>query len=118
MNLVKTLLKIATLLGCVILTLYHLYFFILPSVTVVNFTQGEVNHAKIKLPNSGLDFGVIPFGTEQTIYYALAQTKGDYHYQFILENGVVLSGQCGKVANNEYHKRLQILIKDNHILCQ
>ncbi|KNC67804.1 hypothetical protein AC626_08470 [Pseudoalteromonas rubra] len=68
--------------------------------------------------SSGLDFGPINAGTKNTIYYALKQRDGVYQYQLKIESGLVLSGKCGYVKNNEVHKRVVLLVKENQVTCQ
>jgi hypothetical protein len=91
--------------------------FILPSVTVVNGTGSNIESARVELPNSGLDFGEIGVGSENTIYYSLERMDGEYHqYQITIEGGPVLPGKCGDVTNNEIHKRLAIRVQESGVI--
>ncbi|MBQ4880647.1 hypothetical protein J8M21_25965 [Pseudoalteromonas luteoviolacea] len=110
--------KIVAALVCILFSAYHTYFFALPSVTVINNSKSAVESARVNLPSSGLDFGPINAGSKNTIYYALEQSDGVYQYQFKIESGLVLSGKCGYVTNNEVHKRVVLLVKENQVTCQ
>jgi len=89
----------------------------LPSITIINNASTAIQHAQETLPNSGLDFGVIHKGSENTIYYSLAQRDGSYRYQFKLANGSEFSGECGYVTGNELHKRVVIAVRENSVIC-
>ena len=111
-------LKISILLLGVLFAAYHIYFFIVPSVTVVNNSNSAIENARVNLPNSGLDFGQLEKGDTHTIHYALKQTDGEYHYQVRLTSGLVLEGSCGYVTNNEVHKRLTVLVQQDRAICK
>lgn len=114
----KATIKTLALLSALLFAAYHIYFFILPSVTVLNSSNSSIQSARVDLPNSGLDFDAIAAKQSNTIHYALEQADGDYEYQFVMANGSVLAGRCGYVTNNQIHKRVTVQIKDNHVLCQ
>ena len=113
----KRTIKIAAILVSLPLAAYQLYFFILPAVTVVNTTGSLIENARVDLPNSGLDFGDIGSGRENTIYYSLEQSDGEYQYLITIQGGLVLSGTCGVVTNNEFHKRLVIRVQEGEVIC-
>lgn len=114
----KLALKIIASLILALFAAYHLYFFVLPSVTVINSSNSTVASARVELPNSGLDFGAIATNQSNTIHYALEQADGEYHYQIAVAGGAVLSGRCGYVTNNQIHKRITLQIKDKQVLCR
>jgi len=89
----------------------------LPSITIINNASTAIQHAQVTLPNSGLDFGVVQKGSDNTIYYSLAQLDGTYRYQFKLANGREFSGECGYVTGNELHKRVVITVRENGVIC-
>ncbi|QOL24837.1 hypothetical protein LP316_11005 [Thalassotalea sp. LPB0316] len=97
---------------------YHSYFWVMPSVTLTNIANKPIASARVTLPNSGLSFGEIKQGGENTIHYTLEQADGDYHYQIIFESGEALSGVCGYVTNHEINKRLLIKVDDSKAMCQ
>lgn len=113
----KRTLKIAAILVSLPLAAYQLYYFILPAVTVVNTTGSLIENARVDLPNSGLDFGEIGGDSENTIYYSLEQSDGEYQYLITVQGGLVLSGRCGVVSNNEFHKRLVIMVQESEVIC-
>ena len=114
----KLVLRISILLLGILLAAYHIYFFVVPSVTVVNNSNSAIENARVDLPNSGLDFGQLAKGDTNTIHYALKQTDGEYHYQIRLTNGLILKGRCGDVTNNEVHKRLTVLVQQDRATCK
>ncbi|REL26542.1 hypothetical protein DXX93_08085 [Thalassotalea euphylliae] len=90
---------------------YQAYFFLQPSVTLVNKSHYLIEKASVTLPNSHLNFGDIAPNNINTIYYALAQQDGEYHYRIELGESVntEVSGACGYVTHSEYHKRVDIV---------
>ena len=95
---------------------YHISYFVLPSVTVVNTSAMKIESAKVKLPNSGLDFGDLEAGSENTLHYALTQTDGDYQYQISFGESV-LEGRCGMVRNKEINKRVTLTVSQDAVVC-
>ncbi|REL29806.1 hypothetical protein [Thalassotalea euphylliae] len=94
---------------------YHLYFFIQPSVTITNNSQYVIEKASVTLPNSHLNFGTIAPNNTNTIYYALDQNDGSYLYQFTLKAPLAreITGECGYVTHGQYHKRVSITLTAN-----
>ncbi len=91
---------------------YYLYFYISPSVTVMNKSALEVIEANVTLPTNNLNFDSINSGQENTIHYSLSQQDGAYKYSINLANET-LSGTCGYLTNNEMNKRFVITINKN-----
>ena len=109
--------KITTITILLCLLLYYLSFWVLPSVTVTNNSNALISHARVDLPNSGLDFGKLPSNTENSIHYQLAQLDGQYHYKITLSNGKTFEGSCGYVTQNQINKRTVITVEDNQVNC-
>ncbi|MCW8833877.1 MAG: hypothetical protein OQK03_11190, partial [Colwellia sp.] len=101
--LIKT---IATLLFLVVAS-YYLYFFINPSVTVINESESVITEAIVSLPKSRLNFGSIEVKQKNTLYYSLSQNDGSYRYTFNI-NDKIITGACGYLTNNEFNKRFVI----------
>ena len=114
----KTLLKItAVVLGLLIL-IYYGYFFVMPSVTVINNSEFTIENARVELPNSGLDFGRLQPADTNSIYYDLEQSNGSYQYQMTLSDGSRISGTCGEVTSHEIHKRMIINFNQDKVTCE
>ncbi len=94
---------------------YSLYFYMAPNVTVVNKSNLALTEVNVALPSSNLDFGAIAEGQKNTIYYALSQQDGAYHYTIVL-GGEIYSGRCGYVTSHELHKRFVITIEKSKII--
>ncbi len=117
-NLMQSALKILVVVSLLLLGLYHLAFFIMPSVTIHNDSGQSIASAKVLLANSTLDFGAIPTGASNTIHYQLAQPDGSYRYHITLSNGTTLTASCGNISNNQINKRMLIKVKKgSHIIC-
>jgi hypothetical protein len=108
----KSVLKVLILLFILSVAAYFISFYIMPSVTVKNLTNVNIQSANVSLPNSGLNFGPIGAQRTNTIHYSLKQSDGVYQYRFTLDNGLVALGECGYVTNNEIHKRMEISITE------
>lgn len=93
-------------------TIYYLYFWFLPSVTIVNNTSDVITSNIILLPESKMDFGEIEQAEQNTIHYQLTQKAGRYLYQFII-SGEPVTGRCGNVRDGEINKRVVIVISGN-----
>lgn len=131
----KLLSKIILLTSALPVVVYHGYFFMLPSVTVVN-NSGERLRAVVTLPVSNLDFGEIEAGEDNQIYYEVSQPDGDYQYQFTIgddagvDAGVdaegntgrreqKIQGRCGYVTHSQYHQRVKIIVNQQlEVSCQ
>ncbi|MDQ9092058.1 hypothetical protein RC083_10705 [Pseudoalteromonas haloplanktis] len=115
----KLLFKIALSVLTLLVVLYWSSFFILPAITIVNYSGATIAQAEIDLPNSHLDFGAISNGASNTLHYSLAQQQnGVYNYTFITAKSVANHGSCGYVTNNEINKRVVISVhKDNRVTC-
>lgn len=113
--------KLVTKLGVFVLiglfAAYHIYFFLLPSVTVTNSSGKTLERVNVVLPDSSLDFGPLEAGGQNTLYYALQQKDGQYAYQISLHGSFTLSGICGYVTSNELHKRVQIEVFADKVSC-
>jgi len=92
---------------------YYLYFFVYPSITIINKSAHLIEKASIGLPKSNLDFGSIKPKQENTLYYSLAQDDGNYHYSFKID-GEIIIGSCGHLTNNELNKRFVITVRENN----
>lgn len=118
----KPTLKFLTLLISMLFLLYHAYFFVLPSVTVINLSDSTIQNARVELPSSGMGFGKINMGEENTIHYELEQLDGTYRYRIELAPeglpGKVLTGECGYVTNNEVNKRFVLEVANNKVECR
>lgn len=107
-----------TLVICVcVAASYYLTFFVLPSVTLINNTNSDIESVKITLPNSGLDFGKVYRQQQNTIHYSLKQNDGVYEYHIVKLDGVTLSGTCGYVTSNEFHKRVFVQVTEKEVVC-
>jgi hypothetical protein len=114
----KLLLKIAIVLTLVFSALNKLYFYINPSVTVINKSEHIILEVNIKLPESNLNFGTVERGGENSIYYELSQSDGNYQYSFKLGN-TITEGKCGYLTKNEINKRFFLIInKSNFVSCK
>lgn len=94
---------------------YYLYFFISPSVTVINGSASLITQASVSLPNSNLNFGSIEHKKTNTIYYSLAQNDGSYHYLFEID-GEIITGNCGYLTSNEFNKRFVITVSKSKLI--
>lgn len=113
----KIVLKFTIFVLVVVIAIYHISFFVMPSVTVQNESSSDIKLAYITLPNSGLDFGEIKKQQKNTIHYSLQQSDGVYQYRIVKQSGIEQKGQCGYITNNEIHKRVVILITDKDVSC-
>lgn len=104
----RLMIKRSSILVLILMFLYLGYFFIRPSVTIINNSGQPFIISMVKLPSSHLDFGVIGHNSQNTIYYSLEQKEGVYHYFFNIGNTANVQGECGLLSNNEIHKRLVI----------
>jgi len=89
------------------------YFYMLPNITVVNYSGEAINKTLIYLPNNRLNFGKIEDKQQNKIGYSLEQNDGSYRYVFTFTSGKHLAGECGYITANEVHKRLEVTI-DKH----
>jgi len=110
--------KIALIIVIILFAIYTIYFYISPSVTVINKSGEDVLESNIRLPNSNLDFGSILSEQKNTIHYDLSQNDGSYYYTFKLSN-ITLSGSCGYITSSEINKRVMIVINENReVVCE
>lgn len=98
-----------------VIAAYYLYFYISPSVTVINDTEQLIAKASVSLPKSNLDFGSIKHNQKNTLYYSLEQDDGSYNYSFTIDNKVI-TGACGYLKNNEINKRLVITVRKRSLI--
>jgi hypothetical protein len=105
--------KVTLAIVLFVVTSYHLYFYITPSLTVINYTEHLISKAKVSLPSSHLNFGSIKHHQENTLYYSLTQDNGSYNYSFNISEEVI-TGSCGYLTNNEFNKRFVITVKQNN----
>ena len=111
----KLLIKITVVILFLVIASYCLYFFINPSVTVVNRSDNVITKAIVRLPESRLDFGAIEHKQKNTIYHSLAQKHGRYNYAFEIE-GKTITGTCGYLKNNEFNKRFVITVTKSNVV--
>lgn len=114
----KQVFRIASALLVSVFAVYHLYFFVLPSVTISNRSGDAIELARVTLPSSGLDFGPLEPASENTIHYSLEQSDGVYEISIAFADGAVIESECGAVAANEIHKRQLISIYSSAIVCE
>ncbi|TPH17326.1 hypothetical protein [Litorilituus lipolyticus] len=113
----KKMTKVFTSFVLLLFVLYQSYFFILPSITLVNNTSDTINVAVVTLPNSRIDFGEIKSSQRNTIYYELEQSDGEYQYHIAIKDKI-FKGKCGYITHSEYHKRIEIVVDINQVSCQ
>lgn len=99
-------------LAVIVLAAYFGYFFISPSVTVINSSSDDVLRMIVTLPSSRLDFGALEPGGRNTIYYSITQADGKYVASVTTASGENLEKSCGIVTNYEFHKRVEITLTD------
>ena len=97
------------------ITSYYLYFYISPSVTVINKSENTITKASVSLPKSNLNFGSIEHKQVNTIYYSLSQSDGIYKYSFKIGSEVI-TGTCGYLTNNEINKRFVITVSKSNLV--
>ncbi len=96
---------------------YYFYFYITPSVTVVNKSVYLITDMNVKLPKNNLNFGSIEPEQENSIYYSLSQQDGSYDYSFKIGSKIKI-GTCGYLTNSEFNKRFVITVsKSNMVGC-
>ncbi len=111
------LITLSVILACVA-GAYAGYFFVSPSVTVVNASSRTIAGFVVTLPSSRLDFGVLGPGESNTIYYSLTQERGVYSTKVEIDTESSIDAACGEVSSNELHKRVTItLTEDQRIVC-
>ncbi|GGP57500.1 hypothetical protein GCM10009347_25030 [Shewanella algicola] len=115
----KFVIKVLVALSVTLFGLYHLAFFIMPSVTIQNNSDAMVESARVVLPNSSLDLGSIQAGGSNRIYYELEQADGEYEFDIILSDETRLDGSCGYITNSEINKRVVIeLSAEMQVVCR
>ena len=108
--------KLTIVILLLFISAYYLYFYITPSVTVINKSENAITEVNIQLPQSNLSFGSIELGQKNTIHYSLSQQQdGSYRYSLKIGNKVT-KGACGYLTNNEYNKRFIITVNKNNML--
>jgi hypothetical protein len=114
----KLIVKIVISMLVVIVVAYYGSAYVMPSITIVNKSGDVIEHVRVALPNSNLNFGTLMNGEENTLHYSLEQSSGVYNYRFKSKTQVVFSGSCGYVTKNEIHKRVIITLKrNNQVVC-
>lgn len=115
----KLVIKVLVALSIILFGLYHLAFFIMPSVTFLNNSDSMVVSARVVLPNSSLDFGSVEAGGSNTIHYELGQADGAYIFKIVLGDKTRLDGSCGYITNSEINKRVVIeLSPEAKVVCR
>jgi hypothetical protein len=109
------LIKITVAILLLVIASYYLYFFINPSVTVINESDNVITKAIVSLPESCLNFGSIEHKQENTIYYSLSQNDGSYNYSFKIDSKII-TGTCGYLKNNEFNKRFVITVSKSNLV--
>lgn len=94
---------------------YYLYFYITPSVTVVNKSEYLITEANVKLPKNNLNFGSIELEQANSIHYSLSQQDGSYNYSFKIGSKII-TGTCGYLTNSEFNKRFVIIVSKNNMV--
>ena len=111
----KRLVIFSALFIAVLILAYQAYFFVQPSVTLVNKSSYLIEKATVTLPNSHLNFGEIAPNNTNTIYYALDQQDGEYRYRIQLKESLgeslntSVNGACGYLTHSEINKRVEIV---------
>ena len=113
-HLVKLLIGLIVILAAI----YHLSFYVLPSISVENNSGVTITTAHVYLPASRLDYGSLAPNQKNTLHYMLKQPDGQYGFIFMLSNDALLEGTCGYVTNNEVHKRVTITVFKNRVVCK
>ncbi len=109
------LVKVTATILFIVISSYYLYFYITPSVTVINKSESVITKVSVSLPKSNLNFGSIELEQENTIYYSLSQNDGSYNYSFSI-NSKIISGSCGYITNNELNKRFVITVSKSNLV--
>ncbi|WP_155250823.1 hypothetical protein [Pseudoalteromonas luteoviolacea] len=109
------LIKITVAIPFIVIAFYHLYFFIKPSVTVINESENVITEAIVRLPESRLNFGSIGHKQENTIYHSLSQNDGSYNYSFKID-GNTITGTCGYLTNSEFNKRFVLIVSKSNLV--
>jgi hypothetical protein len=116
-RLTKALIASATLVLALVVC-YFSYFYIAPSITVVNDSGRELSSFVVKLPSSTLNFGEMAALQKNTIYYSISQEDGHYSLTAIFADGETVSATCGCVEQNEVNKRVIITFgKEGRFTC-
>ena len=98
-----------------LITSYYLYFYISPSVTVINNSGLAITEINVTLPRNNLNFGSIESGQKNTIYYSLSQEDGVYEYSIQFPEKI-FTGVCGYLTGNEINKRFVITINKSNVI--
>lgn len=109
------LVKITVAILFIVIASYYLYFYITPSVTVINKSEYVITKVNVSLPKSNLNFGSIEFEQANTIFYSLSQHDGSYNYSFNLGDKTI-TGACGYLTNNEFNKRFVITVSRRNLV--
>lgn len=107
--------KITAIISFLVIASYYLYFYITPSVTVINKSEYVITKVNVTLPNSNLNFGSIALEQANTIHYSLSQHNGSYKYSLNI-GGKLITGVCGYLTNNEFHKRFVITVNKRSLV--
>ncbi len=109
------LVKITVTILFLVIASYYLYFYITPSVTVINKSEYVITKVNVSLPKSNLNFGSIELEQANTIHYSLSQHDGSYNYSFNI-GGKLITGACGYLTNNELNKRFVITVSKRNLV--
>ncbi len=107
--------KTSLILLCILSTSYYCYFYITPSVTVINNSQYRLTEVNVKLRNSNLNFGSIEPEQINSIHYSLKQMDGSYDYSFKIGDSRV-RGTCGYITSSEFNKRFEIIVSTSDVV--
>ena len=100
------------------LSMFKLYFMVMPEIVVTNKSGLHVKVVTIQLPSNKIEFDTILPGESYTIYYNLEQADGTYKYSIQFETGETLKGECGYLTHNEIGKAFQLIIHNiNKVSC-
>jgi hypothetical protein len=114
---VKVFLLSVIALLAILVGVYYGSFYVMPSITIINNSGVTIESAKVRLPNSNLDFGSVESVQKSTLHYYLSQNDGEYEYKFIFSDDVSIAGACGYLTKNEINKRVSITVTPNEVFC-
>lgn len=88
----------------------ELYFWVIPSVTIVNNADRIITSATLKLPNSTLSFDAIQAFAAVEIHHDLPLKDGTIHYLIMLNANEPLKGNCGYLTPSMYGEHWTITV--------
>lgn len=96
--------------GAVLVSIYKVYFMIMPQVVVENFAGERIKLFEVVLPSNKLNFGTLEAGSINAIYYSLDQADGTYRYRVVFYDDYEKTGECGDITKNELGKTYKFTI--------